>query len=114
MNKEKLYREVNSQLEKDTFDNQIILTLTEWNFIQEQFEKSKERRDRIKQLEMKYENTGTMMGHQTTALRIQELEKTIEELITLNLWSARRLPKVHKEYAYGVLDVITNKKHTRI
>lgn len=41
-------------------------------------------------------------------------EKIIEELVSLNLWSARRLPKTHKEFAYGMLEELTNKKHERV
>lgn len=43
-----------------------------------------------------------------------EREQFIEELVSLNLWSARRLPKVHKEFAYGMLEELTNKKHERL
>jgi hypothetical protein len=35
MDLEQIYQEVNSQLDKDTFDNRIILTLSEWNCIRE-------------------------------------------------------------------------------
>ncbi len=43
--------------------------------------------------------------------KVNERDKVIEELVSLNLWSARRLPKVHKEFAYNELDMITNQKH---
>ncbi|MFS0560112.1 hypothetical protein AB1K91_05180 [Terribacillus sp. 179-K 1B1 HS] len=33
--KNQIYKEVNSQLEKDTFNNKVILNLAEWNFIVE-------------------------------------------------------------------------------
>lgn len=36
--------------------------------------KNKQRRDRIKQLEMKYENTGTLMGQMTLKARLEESE----------------------------------------
>lgn len=40
--------------------------------------------------------------------------KKNEELISLNLWSARRLHKLHKEFAYDELESMTNVKHERI
>lgn len=45
---------------------------------------------------------------------IERQKKTIEELISLNLWSARRLHKTHKDFAYNELDEITDQKHERI
>lgn len=47
-------------------------------------------------------------------LIVDERDKTIDELISLNLWSARRLSKIHKEFAYNELEVITNQKHERV
>jgi uncharacterized coiled-coil protein SlyX len=38
----------------------------------------------------------------------------IKELIGLNLWSARRLHKIHKEFAYDELEKITGQKHERL
>jgi hypothetical protein len=53
--------------------------------------------------------------------RLQEAEFYIEyqkakidELVSLILWSARRLPNAHKEFAYNELDEITNDKHERL
>ncbi|AZV43665.1 hypothetical protein BAOM_3056 [Peribacillus asahii] len=39
---------------------------------------------------------------------------TIGELISLNLWSARRLHKTHKKFAYDELEKITGFKHERL
>lgn len=38
----------------------------------------------------------------------------IKELISLNLWSARRLHKTHKDYAYTDLEKITKQKYQRL
>lgn len=45
---------------------------------------------------------------------ICELEAMNKELISLNLWSARRLHKSHKEFAYDELEKITGEKHERV
>lgn len=45
---------------------------------------------------------------------IDELQKERTELISLNLWSARRLHNVHKKFAYDELEVITGDTHERI
>lgn len=47
---------MNSQLEKDTFDNRIIITLSEWGFIQEKLEKEEEQRLEIIRLESRLED----------------------------------------------------------
>ncbi|MEE3950750.1 hypothetical protein [Peribacillus frigoritolerans] len=56
--------------------------------------------------------------HNGQYIDIQELlsqtEKVTNELISLNLWSARRLHKIHKEFAYNELDKITGQKHERL
>ncbi len=45
---------------------------------------------------------------------LEEQQKEIEELISLNLWSARRLPNLHKTFAYDDLEKITKQKHQRL
>lgn len=48
---------------------------------------------------------------------IQEIERQQEErkeLISLNLWSARRLHNIHKKFAYDELEIITGEVHERI
>lgn len=71
----------------------------------------------------KKENGRELLRQDNDALRKQFIacrnlldaeRKENEELISLNLWSARRLPKVHKEFAYNELEKITNLKHERI
>ncbi|AZV43635.1 hypothetical protein BAOM_3026 [Peribacillus asahii] len=42
------------------------------------------------------------------------LEEQRKELISLSLWSARRLHKIHKNFAYNELDKITEQKHERL
>lgn len=45
----------------------------------------------------------------------KKLKKMNKELISLNLWSARRLKnQQHKEFAYNELDKITGQKHERV
>lgn len=51
---------------------------------------------------------------QEAELYIERQIKLIDELISLNLWSARRLSKVHKEFAYDELDKMTNQQHERV
>jgi hypothetical protein len=44
-----------------------------------------------------------------------ECEEVIKDLISLNLWSARRLKhQQYKDFAYDELDGITNEKHERV
>lgn len=45
---------------------------------------------------------------------IDELLEERKELISLNLWSARRLHNVHKKFAYDELEIITGDTHERI
>jgi hypothetical protein len=47
VNIREVYREVNSQIDKDTFDNRIILTLAEWNCIKETIRYHEDRRDDV-------------------------------------------------------------------
>lgn len=47
--------------------------------------------------------------------KLLEEERTKnKELINLNLWSVRRLPQIHKEFAYNELEAISKQKHERI
>lgn len=41
-------------------------------------------------------------------------DEIIRELISLNLWSARRLPKMYKEFAYNELEKITDEEFERL
>lgn len=45
---------------------------------------------------------------------ICEMEEEIRELRTLALWSARRLHKVHKNFAYDQYEKITGEKAERL
>ena len=45
---------------------------------------------------------------------IERQKKTIDELISLNLWSARRLHKTHKDFAYNELDEIIGEINERL
>lgn len=45
---------------------------------------------------------------------IMRREEERAELISLNLWSARRLHKAHKKFAYDELDKIANDSHERL
>lgn len=45
---------------------------------------------------------------------VDQLIEEINELISLNLWSARRLPKIYKQFAYDELDTITGNLHERL
>jgi hypothetical protein len=43
------------------------------------------------------------------------LEKEVNELISLNLWSARRLShQQYKDFAYNQLEKLTEQKHERL
>ena len=45
---------------------------------------------------------------------IEDLLEERKELISLNLWSARRLHNIHKNFAYDELEIITGEEHERI
>ncbi|KOP81995.1 hypothetical protein AMS60_05560 [Bacillus sp. FJAT-21945] len=45
---------------------------------------------------------------------VEKLRKENKELISLCAWSARRLHKVHKHFAYDELDRITNTEIERL
>lgn len=71
----------------------------------------------------KKENGRELLRQDNDALRkqfsacrrlLEEERKENQELISLNLWSARRLQKVHKEFAYNELEELTNQKYERI
>lgn len=61
-------------------------------------------------------DTHTSMAMQVGRLisEVEKQQKIIEELTSLNLWSARRLHKTHKDFAYSELDELTGQKHERI
>jgi hypothetical protein len=46
--------------------------------------------------------------------RIKDLTKTNEDLVRLALWSARRLPKIHKEFVYNEIENTTRLKYERL
>ena len=45
---------------------------------------------------------------------VKSLEEQRKDLVSLNLWSARRLYKVQKKFAYDELDKITGQEHERL
>jgi hypothetical protein len=45
---------------------------------------------------------------------IERQKKAIDELISLNLWSARRLHTLYKEFAYNELEKITGQYYERL
>jgi hypothetical protein len=53
-------------------------------------------------------------------LLLKEREEVIRlrdenhELVSLNLWSARRLPSIHKQFAYDELELISGTEHERV
>jgi hypothetical protein len=49
-----------------------------------------------------------------TATKGGSIQRQIDELISLNLWSARRLHPSHKVYAYDDLEKITGIKYERV
>lgn len=51
-------------------------------------------------------------GHECDYERLKEMNK---ELVSLNLWQARRLPDPQrKQFAYDELDKITKQQHERL
>lgn len=53
-------------------------------------------------------------AYRERGIQLHDKDERIQELISLNLWSARRLNKVHKNFAYDELDKITGEKHDRL
>lgn len=62
--------------------------------------------------------SGEQLKEQTFKLldlnQIEQNKQTIDELYSLCLWMARRLPKTYKEFAYDYLDKITNVESERL
>jgi hypothetical protein len=71
----------------------------------EQAEKVERYEKEIKMLE------GAVEQDQETKERYAD---EVGELISLNLWSARRLHKTHKKFVYDELEKITGQKHERL
>lgn len=64
--------------------------------------------EQVEHYERKYENTGAIFNR-------MNMKRQIEELTSLNLWSARRLYYLqHKDYVYNELEKITGQKHERV
>lgn len=60
-----------------------------------------------------YDHEWDSIDSELSEIKIELLRRE-SELVSIGLWSARRLHKAHKESAYNALEKITGQKHERL
>ena len=78
------------------------------------FVKKSENSNQAKYKQLQNEFDEYKSGNDIKVSAITDLRKVNEELVSLNLWSARRLRNAHKDFAYNDLERITKRNHERV